>query len=163
MSIIISASSTLLIFFGIVFAAIIVLMVLRSGQTKQKLLSLAIMAAVFTLVYFQFGRPKEIVIDQSGVHSEAYGKIDFAWTDVDDAKVITGYQDTEWKPSVKINGSSFIGFRTGKFKLSNGDYAKIITQKSNDAVIFQTSEDLFLFALDEHEEFIRIASEYIQF
>ncbi|HAK46945.1 MAG TPA: hypothetical protein DCO79_13650 [Spirochaeta sp.] len=158
-----SSGSTLLIFFGIVLAAVIILMILRPGKRGQKLLSIVILLVTFSVVYFIFGRPTEILIDSEGIHSEAYGKINFAWTDVNDAEIIENYEDTGWKPSVKINGSGLIGFRAGRYRLTNGDTAKILTQKSDKAIVFQTKDEIYLFALDETDKLIEIASDYIEF
>ena len=153
----------LLIFFAMLFAAIVILMILRPGKRGQKLLSIGILVVICSVVYFMFGRPAEVIIDKAGIHSEAYGKINFEWSEVQQAEVIDDYKETEWKPSVRLNGLGLPGFRSGRYRLSNGKQAKVLTQKSEDAVIFQTDEDLYIFAINEHDRFLTIVSQYIEF
>ncbi|MDC7225656.1 MAG: PH domain-containing protein [Spirochaetales bacterium] len=163
MIITLSMGTNLLIAFGIIMAIVLVLMILRPGQTNQKLLSIGILLVTFTVIYFILGRPANVVIDEKGIHTESYGKIDFEWSEVESAAIVEDYRNSKWNPEVKITGSGMPGFKTGRYRLDNGETAKIITQKSNKAVVFQTDDAIYLFAFDEIEKIIETASEYVAF
>ncbi len=163
MTIEISSGNMLLIAFGIIFAVIVLMMLLRPGQRGKKIISIVILIVVFCVVYFMFGRPGEISISDTGVKSTVYGKIEFTWDEVRSAELVKDYQNTDWRPTIKINGSAFPGFRAGRFRLANGDMAKIVTQKSGDAVIFRTENDTYLFAVDDMDKLTEIASEHVSF
>ena len=163
MSITINPGNSFLIFFGIIIAIVVVLMILKPGQGSRKILSLIILIAAFAAVYFLFGRPSDIIIDDSGVHLNAYGRINFSWSEVTEAEIIEDYMNTEWRPKVKISGSGMIGFKAGRYRLSGGNTAKILTQKSDKAVIFITDDEIYLLAVDETDKLIETASKYIAF
>ena len=157
----VSAGSFLFIIFGAVFAVTLLAMLLKKGDRQKKIISLVIFIVVFVFIFIFFGRPSEIVINETGIESNVYGRIVFSWSDVDSAEYIKNYQETEYKPSLKLNGTAMKGFRAGKFKLTGGDTVKLVTQTSEDAVIFRTSEGSYLFAVDELDALMKIASEHV--
>ena len=159
----IETGGTLIVFFLIVLTLVVLLMIFKQGKRRQKITSLVILIAAFAVLYLFFGRGAEIRIDSAGIESTAYGGINFEWDDIIDAEIIENYRQSGWKPVIKLNGSSFPGFKTGRFRLANKENAKILTQKSEDAVIFRTDEELYLFAVDQHDKFIDYVSEWIKF
>ena len=163
MAITFSPGSSLIILFGVILAVVIILMIRRPGQTNQKLLSIVIMLVVFAVVYFMMGRPSEMLVDEDGIHSDAYGKINFSWSDVSEAEIIEDYTKTNWKPSIKINGVGMMNFKAGRYRLSNGSVARILTQQTDKAVVFITDEATYLIAVDEIDALIEKASEFIEF
>lgn len=162
MIITIDSSGQLLLIFGIIFAIVVLSMLLKKGDLPKKVISLVIMTAVFAFVFFMFGRPTKIVMDETGLNSRVYGTIEFEWTEITDAILIENYQQTEYKPALKINGSAVKDFRAGYFRLSNGEKAKLVTQSSDDALLIRTAEKTYLFAVDELDSMIAYLSRYIK-
>lgn len=163
MSITIDSGGMLLIIFAIIFAAVIISMLLKRGDFKKKTAALVILIVTFGFVFLMFGRPAEITVNENGIESTTYGKIAFRWNEVEKAVLIDNYQDTGFKPTLKLNGTAAVNFRAGTFKLSNGDKVKLITQSSGDAAIFYTDKDIYLIAIDELPALIDIAGDYIVF
>ncbi|MBI9108360.1 MAG: hypothetical protein JEZ04_16560 [Spirochaetales bacterium] len=163
MTITINSAGSLLLIFGIIFVVIILSMLLKKGDLRKKLLSLGMLIVIFAFTFFMFSRPSQLTIDDEGVESTSYGKISFDWNEVEKALIIEDYQDTGFKPLVKLNGTAVKNFRAGSFKLSNGENVKLITQSAEDAAVFYTDKNIYLIAVDELKAFIDVASEYIDF
>ncbi len=162
MTISVSAGSFMYIMMAVIIGVIILSMLLKKGDRNKKIITVVIVLAVFIFIYILFGRPAKIVIDEQGINSTAYGKIEFNWSDVKSAEYISNYQNSPYKPSLKLNGTALKYFRVGKFRLVNGDNVKLVTQKSDDALIFYTSDGIYLFAIDQLKEMIDIADNYIE-
>ena len=162
MTISVSAGSFIYIILGIILLVIILSMLLKKGDKNKKILGFIIIIVVFVFVIITFGRPKDIVINEQGITSNVYGKIAFNWSDVKSAEYIENYQDSPYKPVMKLSGTAFPGFRAGKFRLSSGENVKLVTQESTDAVIFNMKDETFLFAVDRLDELIDIADNYIE-
>lgn len=162
MVITVNASSFIFIIFGAVFLVTILAMLLKKGDRHKKIISLAVLVVVFIALFISFGRPSEIVVNEKGIKSGVYGKIEFSWDEVETARYIDNYQNTKYKPSLKISGTAMKDFRAGKFRLANGKTVKLVTQSVDDAVLFSTAEGDFLFAVDEIDTMIEIASKYTE-
>jgi hypothetical protein len=159
----IDAGGSLLLIFGIIFAVIILSMLLKKGDFKKKILSLIIILVAFAFVFIMFGRPSKLIVDDEGINSTSYGKIDFDWKDINRAVLVAAYQSSPYKPVLKLTGTAVKDFRAGTFKLSNGETAKLITQSAEDAAVFYTGDKIYLLAIDELDKLIDIASDYVQF
>ena len=162
MTISVSVGSFLFIIFGAIFAVTVLTMLLKKGDTRKKIISLTILIVVFISVFYFFGRPSEIVIGDNGINSDVYGKISFSWDDVESARYIENYQETGYRPVMKLNGTAVQDFRAGKFRLSNKETVKLVTQKSDNAVLFVTDKETYLFAVDELDEMLKIVKKHIE-
>ena len=162
MTISVSSGNFLFIIMAVILGVVILTMLLKKGDRNKKIISLIILIAVFIFLFISFGRPSEIVVNENGVNSDVYGKIAFNWRDVEKAIYIEDYQDSPYKPTLKINGTAVKGFRAGKFRLESGESVKIVTQNSEDAALFYTSGGTYLFAVDQLKALIDIAEDYIE-
>ena len=162
MTITVNAGSQMMLIFGIILGVIVLSMLLKKGDFQKKIIAIVILLVVFGFVFFSFGRPSEIVLDEHGLDSGVYGKISFDWEDVDEARLIRDYQDGTYKPVMKLNGNAMKGYRSGTFKLAGGEKVKLVTQRADDALFFSTSEGSYLFAVDQLDSMYDYASKYIE-
>ncbi len=162
MEITVNSSGFILILLIITLIAVTASMFLKKGDWNKKLIALGIVVVVFGFVFFSFGRPAKIIADENGISSTSYGKIEFSWDEVQQALYVPDYTDTEWKPSVKLNGIAMAGFRAGTFRIAGGENVKLITMQNDTAAVFITADKTYLLAPEEIDEFIKYISSFIK-
>jgi hypothetical protein len=114
-------------------------------------------------------RHVRFVVDEQALHirGDLYGRdIRLSSLKVEDAKIVDLDQDRQLHPTVRTNGAGLPGYRSGWFKLANGEKALLFMTDPRGVVYVPTSEGYsvllsvadaegFLAALRKHERSAR--------
>jgi len=162
MEIIIQPPKTILYILLAVPAVIIISMLLKKGDIKKKVLSLGLAIVIMVIILFVVYREGSITVDEEGIRAQTFGKIELSWAQVSKAEYVDNFESTEYGIKSKLSGIGIGELKAGRFLLQNGSSAKIVVQKSADALVLTTKDGLVLLAPNKLESLVSEAETYIE-
>ncbi len=153
---------------AILFVAIGVVVVglisvfLKRGKLARKLTVLVIVIAVAGGIVLVLYRSTTLTVGGEGLQMNGLSGIDLSWDDVEHAYLETNLGFSEYRPTVRTRGIAIGEYRSGQFLLSNGDSARVLMERSDQAVVIVTEELTYLFAPSEIEVLAEAINEFRQ-
>jgi len=161
MEIIIQPPQTVLYILIGILVVIIASMLLKKGDRKKKMLSLVITVVVMAVVIFFVYRKGSIIVDDGGIRTNTFGKIEVSWDEIDKAEYIEAFDSTNYGLKSKLSGVGIGELKAGLFLLKGGDRARIVVQKNEDALLLRAGDKLYLLAPDQLDSLVSEAAKYI--
>ena len=128
---------------------------LKKGKLVRRLISLGVVAAVSVVLLVSLYRPARLsVTDEAMVDSTYFRTLTVPWSDLTDAVIVRDFGASEYRPTLKVGGSSMPGLQTGWFKLANGATARVVIQSSADALILRSADTLWVLAPDRLSDLV---------
>ena len=75
--------------------------------------------------------------------------VTLVWGDVTNAYLEPNLQASPFRPTLRTRGVAIGDYRSGRFVLSNGNPARVLAERADQAVIIVTAELTYVFAPDD--------------
>jgi len=151
---------------AILFVAIGVVVVglisafLKKGETGRKIAALVIVIVVAGGLVLVLYRPVTLTVDADGITTSGLNGIEISWDEVDHAYYETNLVVSEYRPTVRSRGAAIGNYRSGRFILSNGNPARVLMERADQAVIIVTPDLTYLFAPRDVQSLADAVNEY---
>jgi hypothetical protein len=146
-----------LVVLGVVAASV----ALKRGDWRRKGMALGVAVIAVGAIIGVFYRTKHLQVNDTGISSNAYGRIEIAWEQVESALYVPDLASSPYRPVLKISGVGMGAFRAGSFRLQNGERARVFTQQSDEALVLRAAGALYLFAPQEIQSFVQAVSAHV--
>lgn len=161
MEILIQPPNTVLFIILGILGVVIASMLLKKGNRKNKLLSLVITVVVVTVLLVVIYRKGSIIVDNEGIRTKTFGKIELTWDQVQEAEYLRNFESTGYGLKAKLSGIGIGDLKAGLFLLDNGDRARILVQRNTDALLLKTADRPVLLAPNELDRLVSEVSGYL--
>jgi len=138
----------ILVAIGVVVVGLISVF-LKKGEVSRKIMSLVIVVAVAGGLLLALYRSTTLTVDEDGLRTSGLSGMDLSWEEVEHAYLETNLGFSEYRPTVRTRGTAIGDYRSGRFLLSNGDSARVLMERADQAVVLVTAELTYLFAPSE--------------
>lgn len=150
MTFIFEPARSLLITAGVLVIAGILLLMRTNRSPARRFIGLVICIALTGTLLLRY-RTRELIVDESGITADTYGRPAILWPDVAEAAYIPVLSASRYMPRPTLKSSfRVIGFaraRYGWFDSASGERALFALQRyDGDAVIVTTSDTAYVFA-----------------
>ncbi|MFP4383686.1 MAG: PH domain-containing protein [Spirochaetia bacterium] len=151
-----------MLFILIGVAAVVVLsLFLKKGEWKKKLFSLGITVVVIGVLIFVFQKPVTMTVSDQGVTYSRNKTTEIPWNTVDRMFIVEDYMNSPYRARLKTNGTAVGEYRTGWFKLENGDTAKLLMEQDETGLVLVTGGTVHILGPDDFKTFIDGLREYL--
>ena len=161
MEIIIEPPITVLFILIGVVVVIIASMLLKKGDRRNKLVSLVVTVVVVAGIIFVVYRKGAIIVNETGLRTKTFGRIELAWNDVREAELLEDFNSTGYGIKSKLSGIGIGELKAGLFLLKDGSRARVVVQGSPDALLLSTDDGRFLLAPNELPALLEEVEKYI--
>jgi hypothetical protein len=133
---------------------------LRKGETRRKVVGLAIVTVVAGALVLFLYRPVTLLVDSEGIRMSGINGVELQWDEVENAYLEANLPASPYRPTVRTRGAAVGDYRSGRFLLSNGDPARVMMERSDQAVIIVTEDLTYLFAPDDIDLLVAAINQY---
>ena len=132
----------------------------KRGEWPRKLIALAIIVAVSGALVLVLYRPTTLSLDPEGIRLGGLRPVELKWSEVRNAYLESNLPASPYRPTLRTRGVALGDYRSGRFVLSNGDPARVMMERSDQAVIIVTSDLTYLFAPEEIDTLVAAVNQY---
>ncbi len=129
----------------------VVSVALTKGTLVRKGIAMGIVLLALAASLAFFYRPVTISVDGDGLTISGVGGAQLGWDQVTSAVYVSDLRASAFRPTVRTRGFALGEYRSGRFLLSNGEAARVITEQSRHAVVVRTAERVFLLGPENAE------------
>lgn len=134
--------------------------VLKKGEWRRKIIALVIIAVVAGALVIVLYRPTTLTLDADGFRLSGVNGVEVSWDKVQNAYLEPNLRSSVYRPTLRTRGVALGDYRTGRFVLSNGDPARVMMERSDQAVVIVTGELTYLFAPDDLDLLVAAVNEH---
>jgi hypothetical protein len=151
-----------MLFILIGVAAVVVLsLFLKKGEWKKKLISLGITVVIIGVLIFVFQKPVSLAVDEQGISYSRNKTTEIPWQTVNRVFIVEDYMNSPYRARLKTNGTAVGDYRTGWFKLENGETAKLLMEQDKTGLVIVTGETVHIIGPDDFSTFVNGVREYL--
>jgi hypothetical protein len=161
MDIVLKASPYILALIGGVGIVAIIATLLKRWEPRRKILTAALVVVVCGGVLLFMSRDKHIVVDDQGIHTNAYGRVSLTWSNVEKAMVVDSRAGSPYAPRMRTNGVSAGSYHVGWFKLADGTTAFAAIEIPDKALLIQANGTDYLFGPPEWDAFLAEVAKHV--
>jgi hypothetical protein len=143
-----------------IFVIGLVSTLIKKGEWGRKIIALVIIVVVAGALVLVLYRPRTLTVDEQGIRMSGINGIDLPWSRVDRAYLESNLPASPYRPTLRTRGVALGDYRSGRFVLSNGDPARVMMERADQAVIILTEELTYLFAPQEMELLVGAVNQF---
>lgn len=126
----------------------------KKNDTLRRIVGFVLVVIVAVAMILFLYRPTTVTVDETGISARGATSLRLTWDQILNAYHEPNLVVSPYRPTVRSRGVALGDFRTGRFLLSNGELARVLMERPDQAVILVTENLTYLFAPEAIEEMV---------
>jgi hypothetical protein len=144
-----------------IFVVVLAATLLRRGDWIRKAIVLVLAAAVLGAIVGIGYRVRYVRIDDAGISTNALGALSLPWDRLVSARFEADGAASDFWPVARTFGTSMGSYRTGLFRLKDGESGRVFVQGDGPLLVLRTADALYVLGFGGVEEAARAVAERV--
>jgi hypothetical protein len=145
---------------GIVLVAVLASLLKKSSPARRITGIIVPVVVAAGLMIFLY-RTTHLVADDTGIHTDTYGKQAVAWSQVTAARVVPDLAGSPYALTMRVGGTAIKENKSGWFKMASGATAFAVVEQSGKALVVEGDGKTFVLAPKAFDEFVAAVAKHV--